>query len=172
MKTLLLLRHAKSSWSNPAARDYDRRLTTRGQQAAISMGGLLRERGLLPELVVISPARRARETWERMLPELGAAPEARAEERLYMAEAPTLLRVVRDLPADTDTVLLIGHNPGIERFAAQLAGSAEGDARQRMAKKFPTAALAVLRFDLAGWAGVKPGGGRLDAFFIPRETDD
>lgn len=172
MKTLLLLRHAKSSWNNPAARDYDRRLTTRGQGAAASMGGLLRERGLVPELAVISPARRARETWERVVPELGAVPEAKAEEPLYMAEAPTLLRIVRDLPADTDMVLLIGHNPGLERFAAQLAGSAEGDARDRMAKKFPTAALAVLHFDIADWAEVKYGSGRLDAFFTPRETDD
>lgn len=172
MKTLLLLRHAKSSWSNPAARDHDRRLTTRGHQAATSMGGLLRQHGLVPELAVISPARRARETWERVLPELRAAPEAKTEDRLYMAEPPTLLRIVHDVPASADTVLLIGHNPGLERFAAQLAGSAEGDARQRMAKKFPTAALAVLRFDLANWAGVKPSSGRLDAFFTPRETDD
>jgi len=172
MKTLLLLRHAKSSWSNPAARDHDRRLTTRGHQAATSMGGLLRQNGLVPELAVVSSARRARETWERVLRELGAAPAARTEDRLYMAEAPTLLRLVQGLPVAADTVLLIGHNPGLERFAAQLAGSADGDARQRMAKKFPTAALAVLRFDLTDWAGVKPGGGRLGAFFTPRETDD
>lgn len=172
MKTLLLLRHAKSSWNNPAIRDYERPLTARGRDAATSMGRLLAERGLRPDLIVSSPARRARETCERVLPELGEAPAVRVEERLYMAETPTLLRVVRSLAEDADTVLLIGHNPGIERFAAQLAGSAAADTRQRMARKFPTAALAVLRFDLPEWVGLAPGAGRLEAFVTPRETDD
>jgi phosphohistidine phosphatase len=172
MKTLLLLRHAKSSRDDPALRDFDRPLTARGRKAAASMGRLLSERGLLPDLILSSPARRARETCERLAPELAGAPEARFEERLYMAEASILLRIARGLADDAGTALLIGHNPGIERFAGQLAGIATGDAGQRLAAKFPTAGLAVLRFDAASWTALSPGAGRLEAFVTPRETDD
>ncbi|MGH6913005.1 MAG: SixA phosphatase family protein, partial [Geminicoccales bacterium] len=141
MKALLLLRHAKSSWDEPGLREIDRPLTGRGRKAAARMGRLLAERGLIPDLIVCSPARRARETYDALAPALDADPELRFEDGLYLAEPAGLLRLTQALPDTARTVLLIGHNPGLERFAGRLAGSAAGDSLRRMAAKFPTAAL-------------------------------
>lgn len=171
MKTLLLLRHAKSSWEDEARRDIDRPLTERGRKAAWRMGRLLADQGLVPELVLCSTARRARETYDGLVPALPDGVETRFEARLYMAEPATLLQLVRALPDKVGTVLLIGHNPGLEQFAGRLSGSGDDDALGRMAHKFPTAALAVLRFEDGGWRKVAPAAGRLDAFVAPRELD-
>ena len=171
MKTLLLLRHAKSSWDEEPLRDFDRPLAPRGRKAAARMGRLLAERGLVPDHILCSTARRARETYDGVAPKLPRSAEITFEDRLYMAEPATLLRLVRRLPDDADTVLLIGHNPGLEQFARQLAGSGDGDALGRMAHKFPTAALAVLRFDRDRWSDLALSDGRLEAFVAPRELD-
>lgn len=171
MKTLLLLRHAKSSWDDPALGDVDRPLTGRGRKAAERMGRLLVERRLVPDLIVCSAARRARETFDRLLPAFDHVPANRIEPRLYMAEPQLLLELARDLPDEADTALFIGHNPGFARFAGRLAGSASGDSLQRMAAKFPTAALAVLRFDGATWRGLAPRAGLLEDFVAPRDVE-
>jgi phosphohistidine phosphatase len=168
MTTLLLLRHAKSSWDDPALGDFDRPLTERGRKAARRMGEIVAERSLLPDLVVCSPARRARETCDRAVAAFGRPVEVRSEDRLYLASPQTLLEIARALPDSAARAMLIGHNPGLERFARGLAGSAEGDNLQRLETKFPTAALAVLEFGGHRWHNLKAGGARLTEFLTPR----
>jgi phosphohistidine phosphatase len=171
MKTLLLLRHAKSSWDDPGVADADRPLTARGHKAASRMGRLIAQRGLSPDLILCSTARRARETCDSVAPELTSDPDLRFEDQLYMADPATLLHLVQHLPDNAHATLVIGHNPGLERFAARLTGVAAGNALQRMAGKFPTAALAVFRFDIRRWRDVGLARGRLEDFVAPREVE-
>lgn len=171
MKTLLLLRHAKSSWEDEPRRDIDRPLAERGRKDAARVGRLLVGRGLVPELILCSGARRARETYDGLAPALPDGVEVNFESRLYMADPATLLQLVRALPDAVGTVLLIGHNPGLEHFAGRLAGKGDPAALNRMAHKFPTAALAVLRFEDDSWRKVEPAAGRLEAFVAPRDLD-
>ena len=168
MKTLLLLRHAKSSWDNPGGRDFDRPLAPRGRRSAPLIGFHLRDRQLLPDLVLCSTARRARETYDLMAAAVGGA-EIRFEQALYLATPATLLRLVRTVPASVDRLLVVGHNPGMEQFAAQLAGGGDAAALDRLAAKFPTTGLAILTFPGADWASIAPGTGQLESFVTPRD---
>jgi phosphohistidine phosphatase len=146
----MLLRHAKSDW--PDVPDRDRPLAKRGRRDAPVVGRWLRDRGYLPEVVVCSDARRTRQTWELIAPELGGSPAVRFEPRAYGASAMALLYLVRELPGQCRSALLIGHNPGIAELADSLAA---GEARARRLG-FPTAAVAV--FGLAGdWPALDPG---------------
>lgn len=172
MKTLLLLRHAKASRDDPDLRDRDRPLTGRGRKAATRMGQLLAERRLVPDIILCSTARRARETLDGLAPALGGAPSRRFDEALYMAEPETLLNLVRNQPDTAETVLIVGHNPGLERLAGRLAGSGDAEARRRMAHRFPTAALAVLSFACDRWRDVAPSLGRLETFVTPDDLDE
>ena len=171
--TLVLLRHAKSAWPDMA--DHDRPLAPRGIRAAPEMGRWLRDAGLVPDQVLCSTARRARETWQFVQEGLAATPPVTFEGRIYDAGAANLLAVIREAPAAAGTLLLIGHNPGIGDLAVLLAaptgagpgGAGAGD-RERMRAKFPTAAVAVLRF--AGtWHELARGQARLTAFVTPRD---
>lgn len=172
MKTLLLLRHGKSSWEDPTLRDIDRPLTEGGRKAAQRMGRLIAERDLVPDHVVCSTAIRARETWDALSTAFEPAVAAVFEDRLYDAEPETLLQVIRIVPEERERALLIGHNPGIERLAGRLAGTAAGETLRRMAVKFPTAALAVLRFERRRWVDINLASGRLEDFVIPREVEE
>jgi phosphohistidine phosphatase len=164
MKTLFLLRHAKSSWDDPVLDDFDRPLSDRGRKAAPMIGRYIAKRGWQPDLALVSPAIRARDTWQLVAPELAAPAETRFEPAIYMAEPEVLLDLLRQ--SDTPgSVILIGHNPGLEQLGALLAGpQSEPQARARMAEKFPTAALA--RFDIAT---LEPGGAALTDFVRPRD---
>src|SRR5690242_20069 len=176
-RALVLFRHAKSAW--PDVADHDRPLAPRGIHAAPVMGRWLREAGLLPGQVLCSTARRARETWQFAQAGLAATPPVTFDARIYEAAAPDLLAVIREVPPATGTLLLIGHNPAIEDLALLLAtspgaaagpvaaGAAPGD-MERMRSKFPTAAIAVLKFH-GGWPGLAPGQARLTAFVTPRD---
>jgi phosphohistidine phosphatase len=176
-RTLVLFRHAKSAW--PDVADHDRPLARRGIRAAPAMGRWLREAGLLPGQVLCSTARRARETWQFAQAGLAATPPVTFDARIYEAAATDLLAVIREVPAATGTLLLIGHNPAIEDLALLLAmapggagGSTPADAApgdlQRMHAKFPTAAIAVLEFQ-GTRSGLAPGRARLSAFVTPRD---
>ncbi|MEU2428843.1 MULTISPECIES: histidine phosphatase family protein [unclassified Streptomyces] len=162
---LVLLRHAKSAW--PDVADHDRPLAPRGRRDAPAAGRLLREHGYVPDLVVCSTARRARETWELAAAELGTRVPVRYDERVYGADPAELAGVLRELPVEVGTALLVGHNPGIEDLAGGLTGEDDGDALARMTEKFPTSALAVLSLP-GGWAGFRPGTARLTAFVVAR----
>lgn len=165
MKTLILLRHAKSSWDDPDLDDFERPLAKRGRKAAGLAGGFMAERGWVPGLALVSPARRARETWERVAAALPGRVETRFEEALYMAGPDDILALLRDAAGLPGAVLVIGHNPGLEECARRLAGPAsDPDALARLTEKFPTAALA--RFEAAT---LEPGGAALTDFVRPKD---
>ncbi|MAS15068.1 MAG: histidine phosphatase [Nitratireductor sp.] len=170
MKELLLLRHAKSSWEDPGLSDVARPLASRGRRAAPLMGRELVRRGWLPDRVLVSPARRAQQTWRLVASELvGAEPDLGSGEGLYMAAPEHLLTVLQEVPEQVRRVLLVGHNPGMQDFAIRLAGpGSEVDALERMRQKFPTAAIARFGFE-EEWAGLALGGARLLDFIKPKD---
>jgi len=174
MKTLLLLRHAKSSWDDPSQDDHERPLDARGRDTARRMGGAMRTRGLVPDLVLCSTARRTVETLELLLPALEATPETRFERALYLADWPKLLDAIHAVPGRTRALMLVGHNPGVEQLAIALGlhprDAAERSRAEALAKKYPTGALAVLQFPGPGWKSVKPGTGRLAEFLRPKDV--
>ena len=169
MRQLLLLRHAKSSWDDPALADFDRPLAPRGQKAAPLIGAEMARRNWAPGVALVSPAARTRATWTLVAANLLEPPQAIYPERLYMAGPDYLLSLVREAPWQIETLLLVGHNPGLEEFAATLAGDRSDKAElHRLRKKFPTAALA--RFEFEGdWATLAPGSARLTDFLRPRD---
>jgi phosphohistidine phosphatase len=165
----MLLRHAKSDW--PDVADQARPLAKRGRHDAPAVGRWLAARGYLPDVVVCSTARRTRQTWELIAPELGGSPSVTFEPRAYDASALTLLYLARELPDRYRTALLIGHNPAISELASSLAGPPQ-DAPPAEAGpprlSFPTAAVAVLEF-AGDWPALAPGEARLEAFTAPAE---
>jgi phosphohistidine phosphatase len=168
MKTLYLLRHFKSSWKDKDLEDFDRPLGKRGRRAAALMAGYVARNGIVPTQILCSPSRRTRETLDRMLDSFGGAVPTRFEKGVYLADAPVLLRRLRRL-GDTASVMIIGHNPGLETLAKSLAGSGEEAVRTRLASKFPTGALAVLSAEIENWRDLEAGCARLDAFVCPRD---
>ena len=165
MRRLMLLRHAKSDWPDGVA-DIDRPLAPRGREAAPRMGAYLAAEGLLPDQVLVSPARRARETFDLVAPSLGGA-TVREEPRIYEAPAARLLQVAREGEADARALLLVGHNPGFEDLARRLVGHGDRYAFARLSAKYPTAGLAVIDFAVKAWSEIGPGAGRLDRFVTP-----
>jgi phosphohistidine phosphatase len=173
MKRLMLLRHAKAEAAT--GDDRNRALIARGRNDSVRMGRFLREERYVPERILCSDARRARETLERMLPELHAEPATQFLRELYLAEPEAVLAVIRSAPDRTNLLLVVGHNPGLEQCAAALAViPLEKKLRKRleaMEEKFPTCALVVLDFEIAKWREVAPGKGELDAFVRPKDLE-
>lgn len=169
MKTLYLLRHAKSSWKDDALDDFDRPLNKRGRAAATAMGAFLAEQSIAPSQVLCSSAKRTRETLERVQERLGTAVPVRFEKGLYMAEAPALLRRIRRLNDSLAAVMLIGHNPGIAHLALLLANDENEPQREKLNAKFSTGSLAVIDVDIARWADLEPRRGQLRSFIRPRD---
>ena len=161
-RTLLVLRHAKAA-GEPGVNDAARPLTGRGRRNARAAGQWLLARGVTPDWVLCSSARRTRETWELLSAALGtAAPGADAvsfDPRVYDAGARDLLDLINEQPDDAHTLLTVGHNPASQQLAAWLTGRSD--------LAFPTCALAVIRLRV-GWAAVSPGGGELAALWTPR----
>jgi phosphohistidine phosphatase len=169
---LLLLRHAKSDWS-AKMEDHERPLNARGRSAAPQIGDYMRNKGYEPALVLCSTAVRAKETLEFLLPQLSGSPKIRYERALYLAEWPQLLAEIQEAPAKASPLLVVGHNPGMEQLAIALAlqpqTAGEKGRGQRLAQKFPTAALAVLDFESTAWRGIKPGLGQLVDYVRPKD---
>lgn len=169
MLTLSLLRHAKSSWDDPTQDDFDRPLAPRGKEAAPRVGAEMRRRGLVPDLVVSSPSARTRATLALVKPELDRAKvPVRFEDGLYLASPAGLLDIIHRLPDTARHVLILGHNPGLQNLAVKLTGRGDEKTRRAVAAKFPTAALAVLAFDVERWADVASGKGNLIHFLTPK----
>ena len=166
MRRLMLLRHAKSNWPEGVA-DRERPLATRGREAAPVMGRYLSDELLLPDLVLISPARRTLETWELVAAMLTEKPGTHVEPRIYEARTERLVHVVQEVEPQVKTLLMIGHNPGFEELAALLAGHGDRYAAARMSQKYPTCGLAVLDFAIEDWRDLAARGGRLDRFVTP-----
>ncbi|MFJ7272650.1 SixA phosphatase family protein [Streptomyces sp. NPDC099050] len=167
---LVLLRHAKSAWP-PGVADHERPLGPRGLRDAPAAGRWLRDAGSVPELVICSTARRARETWALAAGQLDAAVPVRFDERVYAAEPDELLEVVAEVAEEVGRLLLVGHNPGLEDLALSLAREAvdvaEAAVIERLSEKFPTSAIAVLACP-GPWPELAPGSARLTDFAVPR----
>jgi phosphohistidine phosphatase len=166
-KRLILLRHAKSAWPD-GVEDISRPLADRGRRAAPLMGAYLTRRRLAQDLVLVSPARRTEDTWALVRKQLPETTISRLEERIYEADAETLLAVIRDTDAAVRTLMIIGHNPGLEDLARRLMASRDGEHAQRLMEKYPTAGLAMFDIDGADWFAVQPGKARLKAFVTPK----
>ena len=160
MKTLLLLRHAKSSWENADQKDFDRPLNGRGLKAAPAVGRFLRGQKVQPQLIISSPAERARQTTSLVGEAAGLTADLRYDERIYEASVERLMEVVSQIEDAREVVMLVGHNPGFEGLLEKLTGET-----QRM----PTAALACLELDLDKWSKVRENTGRLEWLVKPKE---
>jgi phosphohistidine phosphatase len=162
------LRHAKSSWDDPALADHDRPLAPRGLKAARRIADHMRSAGIHPELVLCSSAQRARETLALLDPALSADVSVEIEDDLYGADASNLIDRLRRVDPEVDSAMVIGHNPGLEDLAIELAGGGDADALAQLHAKFPTAALATLDLGTGGWAGLDRGTASLTGLALPR----
>ncbi|MCL4205878.1 MAG: histidine phosphatase family protein [Pirellulaceae bacterium] len=142
MKTLLLLRHAKSSWDDPTVSDHDRPLNARGLRDAPKVGGLIKQHGLTPDLIIASTAARAQVTARQVALHCDYRGAIDTSSSLYQAPPDEYRQYLRSLPDEYAAVMMVGHNPGLEDLLEQLTGSYE---------KMPTAALAHISLEIAGW---------------------
>jgi phosphohistidine phosphatase len=159
VKNLLVLRHAKSSWDDPAWSDFERPLNDRGLRTAAFMGGLIRERGFVPDFVVSSPATRARQTAEIVCENAGLGISVNFDERIYEATHLTLFNLIREFADRYSRILIVGHNPGLESIVGILTGGYE---------QMPTAALAVIEINSPSWSEIEPSVNNLAEFFRPK----
>lgn len=169
MKRLTILRHAKSSWDDPVA-DFDRALNERGRKAAELVGEDLKRRGAKFDCVLASPARRVRETLERVAEGYGEALDVHFDERIYLASEDHLLQLVHRITDDVESAMIVGHNPGLHRLTLLLARD-EGALRRQIADKYPTGAAATVQFEADRWREVEPESGELIALILPRDLD-
>jgi phosphohistidine phosphatase len=163
----MLLRHAKSSWSSPGMQDAARPLSGRGEAAARLMGSYMAHHSLVPERVLCSPARRTRDTWAGIAAQWPADLDVIFDQRLYAAAPQVVLSVVR-AQGEARTLLVIGHNPGLQEAAELLIAAGDVELRERLREKFPTAALAVIDFTISKWSSIHERSGRLDRYVTPR----
>jgi phosphohistidine phosphatase len=174
MKRLTLLRHAKSGDDGTVPRDFDRPLNAKGRRAARTVGRHIRDAGLRFDAVLASPAVRVMETIDAVSDGIGRDLAPTWEKRIYLASPDELLDVVQGAPAEADSLLLVGHNPGLEQLVLLLVPDAgeDGDgARGDVAAKYPTASIAELTVDVARWDQVAPGSAELVRFVRPRDLD-
>lgn len=159
MKTLLLLRHAKSSWDDVALRDFERPLADRGKRDAPRMGEELKLRAPLPDLIISSPAARARQTTQAVVEAGGLTARLEFNDSIYGATSAELMRLIRRLEDGVNCALMVGHNPGFEELVSRLTGSDE---------RMPTAALACIEFQIDHWNDLEDGVGRLIWLLTPK----
>ena len=175
MKTVILLRHAKSDWSDTTQRDFDRPLNGRGERAAALMGDWAKREALQFDRIVASPAARVRDTFGKFMESYGPYPEPLWDKRVYLASAATIGDVIGEADDSDTSLLLVGHNPGLEEFILDhVADDGRSRLRGDVAEKFPTAAIAVLDFDVDHWRDIAKacvGAGQLRRFIRPRDLD-
>ncbi|MEU5047474.1 SixA phosphatase family protein [Streptomyces griseorubiginosus] len=167
LRRLVVLRHAKSAWPEGVA-DHERPLGPRGYRDAPEAGRVLAASDLLPDLALCSTAVRARHTWELASAQWGSPPPVRFDPELYGADVPELLTAVRRTPPEVVTLLLVGHNPGLEELVLTLAGDGLDDSLEEVRLKFPTAAIAVLAWHGATWRSLDPGAALLTSVMVAR----
>ncbi|MET4898443.1 histidine phosphatase family protein [Sphingomonadaceae bacterium jetA1] len=169
MKTLTLLRHAKSSWDDPVARDFDRPLNTKGRRAAAMIGRHLKTLDMRFDHVIASPAIRVIETLDEVWGGYGRKLEPVWDKAMYLASASSLLDLVQSLPDAAGHVLLVGHNPGLEDLTLDL--TLDNDLRDRAEDKYPTATVAQMTLPIEHWRGARSHSATLVAFIRPRDLD-
>ena len=171
MKRLTLLRHAKSSWDDPVARDFDRPLNAKGQRAGRTVGQEMLRLGLSFDSVVASPAARVVETLEEVEHGFGAPMAPHFDARIYLASLEVLLDLVHATNDSVQSLLLVGHSPGLERLALRLAGVKDKALRKSVEVKYPTGALIELSLPVDRWRDVNNGEGTMTRFIRPRDLD-
>ncbi|MEL6265668.1 MAG: histidine phosphatase family protein [Pseudomonadota bacterium] len=169
MKTVILLRHAKSSWSDPELEDHERPLNKRGKAAAPLMGDWLERSGYRPDLVLCSPAKRTRQTLRRIAAAMPDMPAAVIEPRLYHADPGEMFGILAEQPDSATSVLVVGHQPGLSAFARKLVNGHVRPHCTRAFQHFPTAAAAVLTLNVARWRELTPHTAEFIDFAVPRE---
>ena len=160
MKTLYLMRHAKSSWEDASLSDFERPLNDRGLSAAPFMGKLMREKGLEPDVILSSPAERAKQTASLVKEASGISHEIRFDDRIYEASPHTLVQVASEIDNANTSAMLVGHNPGMEGFIRYLTGNLE---------PMPTAALAGIKLNIDKWSEIADGCGDLLEILRPKD---
>ena len=160
MKTIYVLRHAKSSWENSDLADFDRPLNARGEAAAPFIGEVMKKNGLSPQLIITSPAVRARETARLAKDAAGLSCELTFNERIYEASPQTLKQVVASIDDEFESAMIVGHNPGMEGFVRLLTGRSEA---------MPTATLAVIDLDITAWEKIAGASGKLRRIIRPKD---
>lgn len=168
MGNLFLLRHAKSDWGDASLSDFDRPLNARGLAAADMMGRYLKDEGIEPDLVLVSSAVRTRETIARVMAAAGAAWRVQYDDALYLADPITILAAIHAVPDSVGTLMLVGHNPGLEETARRLAGRAPHELLYRLREKYPTATLAGFETTVP-WHRLAPGHSLLTRLVRPAD---
>lgn len=163
MKTLFVLRHAKSSWDNPNQTDFERPLNERGLRTAPKMGEFMKENGLEPDFIISSPAQRAKTTAEKVKDAGAFSAEIKFDPRIYEAAVNELLEVIKDAPDSAGKLLVVGHNPGFEGLVRNLTGEI---------REMPTAALAEIELNITSWREIEPSCGKLRNLYKPKEIAD
>ena len=172
MKILGLFRHAKSDWQDPRARDFDRPLNERGRKGAAIMGRHVREHGVRWERMISSPAIRCAETIEIACQAAGQPVAVNWDRRIYLASSVTLADLLREQGGDPASILMVGHNPGLEDLIFDLVpDDGSSPLRDVVEEKFPTASFAVLELDIDRWEDLKDRCGRLVHLTRPRDLD-
>ena len=160
MKTLFVLRHAKSSWDHPELSDFERPLNRRGEKAAPRIGAEMAVRGYNPAIIISSPAVRAKQTTALVADAAGLESQIVYNRSIYGSGVSALVYIVSEIPDDFDSAMIVGHNPGFEHLVAALSGESH---------RMPTAALAVIDFDASSWTEIESGSGKLVDFLVPKQ---
>jgi len=168
MLTLYLLRHAKSSWNDPAQNDFDRPLNKRGYRDAEELGRYFQNKNIHPQLVLLSPSRRTCETFQHLATQVTPQPEIITLRQLYGAGAAEIIIRIQKYAGCANPLMVIAHNPGIEELVEALTAEDPAQALDIIGSKFPTSGLATLTFDIASWAELAPQSGTLVDFTSPR----
>ena len=173
MKYLYLLRHAKSGWDDPVARDFDRPLNEKGVRAAVAMGKKAQQMGLKIDKMIASPAERVKQTLAGFFEGYGQTIEPVWDRRIYLASSATLLEVIHEMGAEAEHLMLVGHNPGLEDLVLDLvADDGSSPLRDIVETKFPTASLAQMSWNGEDWAMLNPDESvALTAITRPRDLD-
>lgn len=172
MKTLGLFRHAKSDWNDARLRDFDRPLNKRGRKGAKLMGRHIRKHGIKWDRVIASPAVRVAETIELAAEAAGSTLPVNWDRRIYLASSMTLLDLLMEQEGDPASIIMVGHNPGLEDLIFDLVpDDGSSPLLDLVHEKFPTAAFAVLELDIDRWEDAKEGCARLVHLLRPRDLD-
>jgi len=167
MRRLMLLRHAKTERAEGGQRDRDRKLTKRGRDDAAVIGAYMARHGFIPDLALVSPAKRAQETWALLAPAFAKAPRLVNDERIYNAATDALFKIIGETRG-AHSLLVVGHNPGLHDTAVQLIASGDVEARERVAEKLPTSGLVVIDLAFDDWSKLHRHAGRLERFVTPK----
>nr|WP_321482542.1 histidine phosphatase family protein [uncultured Cohaesibacter sp.] len=169
MLRLFLLRHAKSSWSDPSLHDFDRPLNKRGQRDAPKIGRVMKARHYNPDRILCSSAQRTKETMAGIIPSLTGDVSLRLLDALYEGNNPNYLSLLKENAKDSKNLMIVGHNTGLQDIAVELTGSGDPELIMQMRVKYPTAALAILEFNCGDWNDIAKKSGHLLDFIKPKD---